>query len=460
MTLGEPQILYSGAIGKGSQILYDRTPKQRVEAVAPWLTIDGDPYPAVVGGKVQWIVDGYTTSNGYPYASRTTLGDSTADSLTDSQRSVVARQNQVNYIRNAVKATVDAYDGTVTLYQWDTQDPVLKTWMKAFPHTVQPKSATSRRADGASALPAGPVQGAAAAAHAATTSPRPREFYSGSEAWQVPDDPRAKAGKAVPPYYLSLKMPGQSSQDVLAHLHLHPQPARDSLGAFMAVDADATSRRLRHDAAAATAHRARRSTGRSGAEQVQLRRRRRPADLPAARARTPTVEYGNLLTCRWTAACCTWSRSTCAAPDTNYPLLKKVLVGSHGKHRLRGDAGPGAGRASSALGGGTPAARRPRHRPRRRPASAGARRRQQARRRRTRRCSRRLRRPRQAHDDGQAAAEKGDWDAVRRRAGGSAERSSRPAAQKPVNGDEEELNGRHPASWYGCGTTTRGGAAR
>ena len=123
MTFNEPQILYSGAIGKGSKILYNRTPKERVEAVAPWLTIDGDAYPAVVGKRIQWVVDAYTTTNGYPYASRTTLGETTTDSLTDNQRAVVAQQNQVNYIRNSVKATVDAYDGTVTLYQWDDQGP-------------------------------------------------------------------------------------------------------------------------------------------------------------------------------------------------------------------------------------------------------------------------------------------------------------------------------------------------
>ncbi|CAM5744074.1 hypothetical protein SALBM311S_10292 [Streptomyces alboniger] len=124
VAFNEPQILYSGAIGEGSRILYNRTPKQRVEAVAPWLTIDGDAYPAVVGGKIQWIVDAYTTTNGYPYASRTTLGDTTADSLTatNNSRAVVAQQNQVNYIRNSVKATVDAYTGEVKLYQWDTKD--------------------------------------------------------------------------------------------------------------------------------------------------------------------------------------------------------------------------------------------------------------------------------------------------------------------------------------------------
>ena len=172
VAFSEPQILYSGAIGEGSRILYNRTPKDRVEAVAPWLTIDGDAYPAVVDGKIQWIVDAYTTTNGYPYASRTTLGDTTADSLTatNNQRAVVAQQNQVNYIRNSVKATVDAYTGEVKLYQWDTEDPVLKTWMKAFPNTVESKSDISAVADGPSAVPAGPVQGPARAA-----DPLPRE---------------------------------------------------------------------------------------------------------------------------------------------------------------------------------------------------------------------------------------------------------------------------------------------
>ena len=137
VAFSEPQILYSGAIGEGSRILYNRTPKERVEAVAPWLTIDGDAYPAVVDGRIQWIVDAYTTTNGYPVRLAYDPGDTTADSLTDNQRAVVAQQNQVNYIRNSVKATVDAYTGKVKLYQWDTKDPVLKTWMKAFPDTVQ-----------------------------------------------------------------------------------------------------------------------------------------------------------------------------------------------------------------------------------------------------------------------------------------------------------------------------------
>src|SRR4051794_20185812 len=136
----ESNILLSNQVNSSSRILYDRDPKVRVEKVAPWLTLDGDPYPTVVNNKIVWIVDGYTTSNGYPYSTRRTLEDVTADSRTTAATALVTPVKRINYIRNSVKATVDAYTGKVTLYTWDGQDPVLKTWKAAFPGTVQPKS--------------------------------------------------------------------------------------------------------------------------------------------------------------------------------------------------------------------------------------------------------------------------------------------------------------------------------
>jgi uncharacterized membrane protein (UPF0182 family) len=240
VSFGEPRILYSGAIGKDSKILYNRTPKERVAAVAPWLTIDGDPYPVVVGAKVLWVVDGYTTSDSYPYASRTSLAGSTADSLTDGRRSVVTDQNEVNYIRNSVKATVDAYDGTVTLYQWDTSDPVLKTWMKAFPHTVRPRADIPAELLGHLRYPQDlfKVQRQMLTSYHVTKA---ADFADGSQVWEVPDDPAAKTGKAVPPYYMSLRMPGQNTRAFSLTATFTPGNQED-MSAFMAVDADATSR--------------------------------------------------------------------------------------------------------------------------------------------------------------------------------------------------------------------------
>ena len=319
----EPQILYSGAIGGGSRILYNRTPKDRVEAVAPWLTIDGDAYPAVVGNRIKWIIDAYTTSNGYPYASRTTLGDTTADSLTDGQRAVVAQQNQVNYIRNSVKATVDAYDGSVKLYEWDAKDPVLKTWMKAFPGTVEEKKSISPQLMEHLRYPQDlfKVQRELLARYHVTN---PAQFYSGSEAWEVPDDPTNKSGNAVPPYYLSMKMPDQKSQKFSLTTTFTPK-SRENLGAFMAVDADARS----SDYGRIRLLKLPSNTTVSGPQQVQSKFN---SDTEIAdkinilKRGDSEIEYGNLLTVPLDGGLLYVEPVYVRGAGTNYPLLKKVLV--------------------------------------------------------------------------------------------------------------------------------------
>lgn len=323
VAFSEPQILYSGAIGEGSRILYNRTPKERVEAVAPWLTIDGDAYPAVVDGRIQWIIDAYTTTNGYPYASRTTLGDTTADSLTvgNQQRTVVAQQNQVNYIRNSVKATVDAYDGTVNLYEWDTQDPVLKTWMKAFPDTVKPKSAIKGDLMGHLRYPQDmfKVQRELLTRYHVTD---PAQFYSGSDAWQVPDDPTNKDGNAVPPYYLSMKMPGDTAQRFSLTTTFTPN-GRPNLGGFMAVDADATSKeygRLRL---------LRVTEDVPGPAQVQSKLNGLPSVAQFVRdmkGADSDIQYGNLLTVPLDGGFLYVEPVYAQGRNALYPLLKKVAV--------------------------------------------------------------------------------------------------------------------------------------
>ncbi len=284
--------------------------------MAPWLTIDGDAYPAVVDGRIQWIVDAYTTSNGYPYASRTTLGDTTADSLTASNnnRAVVAQQNQVNYIRNSVKATVDAYTGQVKLYQWDTKDPVLKTWMKAFPGTVKPK------ADISSALMAHlrypqdlfKVQRELLTRYHVTDA---QTFLSGSEVWQVPDDPTNKSGSAVPPYYLSMKMPDQSAQAFSLTTTFTPN-GRDNLSAFMAVDSEAGT----PDYGKIRILKLPTSTTVGGPKQVQSAFNSQQdiaESIKLLKGGDSDIEYGNLLTVPLDGDCSTWSLSTYAVVDSS-----------------------------------------------------------------------------------------------------------------------------------------------
>ncbi|MGQ4599744.1 UPF0182 family protein [Nocardia sp. R6R-6] len=190
----ERNIIFSKAIGPGSKIIFNRDPRHRVELVAPWLTTDNNPYPAVVGGRIVWIVDAYTTIDGYPYAKRGSLGAQAPDSDTDSPR-------QISYARNSIKATVDAYDGTVTLYQVDRQDPVLAAWMKVFPGTVEPEESISAELRAHFRYPEDlfTTQREMLAKYHVD---EPREFFTTNAFWSVPSDPTVDTNPHQPPFYV------------------------------------------------------------------------------------------------------------------------------------------------------------------------------------------------------------------------------------------------------------------
>ncbi|MGK8558089.1 UPF0182 family protein [Nocardia gipuzkoensis] len=195
-TYTERNIIFSKAIGPESKIIFNRDPRHRVELVAPWLTTDHNPYPAVVGGRIVWIVDAYTTIDGYPYAKRSSLGAPEPDS--DAQ---LARQ--ISYVRNSIKATVDAYDGTVTLYQVDRQDPVLAAWMKIFPGTVEPEESISAELRAHFRYPEDlfTVQREMLARYHVD---EPREFFTTNAFWSVPSDPTVETNPHQPPFYVLL----------------------------------------------------------------------------------------------------------------------------------------------------------------------------------------------------------------------------------------------------------------
>ena len=199
-------ILLSNAVNSESQVLYDRNPRERVQLVAPYLRLDNDAYPAIVDERIVWIVDGYTTSDHYPYSDVRSLSSSIADSYTP--RPVFAVDN-VNYMRNSVKATVDAFDGSVTLYAWDDEDPVLQTWQKVFPNTLKPMSDMSDELLKHVRYPADlfKMQRAVLGTYHVTNSDT---YYSGDDAWVTPNDPISSATNPTlqPPYYLTMQTPG------------------------------------------------------------------------------------------------------------------------------------------------------------------------------------------------------------------------------------------------------------
>ncbi|CAB4827898.1 MAG: UPF0182 family protein [Actinobacteria bacterium] len=339
----EQKLLLSSLINKDSKILFERNPRERVAKVAPWLTLDGDPYPAIIGGKVLWIIDGYTTSAGYPYSKQISLSSATNDALTANSSAVTAQRNQsVNYLRNSVKATVDAYDGTVTLYQWDEKDPVLATWSKAFPGTVTPKSKISKDLMSHIRYPEDMfrVQREILSSYHVQTA---AAFYGGQDFWRVPRDPStfgANAG-AQPPYYLTLQMPGDKKPEFALTTPFVPRGGRENLSAFAVVNSDAGPNYGKIKVLQLP-----RSTNIAGPSQVASNFEAKPEvanSLSLLRRGGSDVVLGNLLTLPVGGGLLyvqpVYVRAT--ANSAAYPLLQKVLV-SFGDQIGYGDTLKGA----------------------------------------------------------------------------------------------------------------------
>jgi uncharacterized membrane protein (UPF0182 family) len=197
--LRDPNIFFSSELNRASQLLTVRDPRARVAKIAPWLTLDGDVYPAVVNGQIKWIVDGYTTTNSYPDSQLVNLHAATRTTLTANGASVAQPNVQVNYLQNSVKAVVDAYTGKVTMYAWNQSqhpDPLLDAWESVFPGLVRPQSSIPTALLAQLRYPTDlfNVQRSLLARYHVT---QPGSFYSGNDFWTVPVDPTAAAAKTI-----------------------------------------------------------------------------------------------------------------------------------------------------------------------------------------------------------------------------------------------------------------------
>jgi len=242
LKFGDEQILFSNRVHADSQILYDRDPRARVAKVAPYLELDGRVYPAVVDGRVKWIVDGYTTSDQYPYSASQSLEEATIDSLTEASATIqTLAPKTVNYIRNSVKATVDAYDGSVELYAWDAEDPVLRAWSSVFPASLKPVSEISGDLMSHIRYPEDlfKVQRTLLGQYHVTSA---AEFFSGNDFWVNPGDPElSNPAVKQPPYYLTLKMPDQAEPvfSLMSTFIPAGDNARNILTGYLAANAEA-----------------------------------------------------------------------------------------------------------------------------------------------------------------------------------------------------------------------------
>ena len=328
------QILLSDAINQNSQILYNRDPATRVAEVAPYLTLDSEVYPAVVDGRIKWIIDGYTTTANYPFANAENFNLAKLDSASDSFGS---GPSTINYIRNSVKATVDAYDGSVDLYAWDEEDPILDAWMGIYPDTVQPRSAMSAELMSHVRYPADmfKAQRSILGRYHVTEA---GAFYSQQDAWMTPNDPveGTGIGELQPPYYLTLQAPGEAQSKFSLYSTFIPQStgetARNVLTGYLIANADAGNQagKVNGDYGKLTLLNLPRETIVPGPGQVQNNFN---ADskvsslLNLLRQGSTRVLNGNLLTLPVGGGLLyvqpVYIEST---GETSYPLLQKILV--------------------------------------------------------------------------------------------------------------------------------------
>jgi uncharacterized protein len=238
-------LLISGNIKNESRLMFNRDIRDRVERAAPFLQWDGDPYAVVVDGRIKYVRDGYTTSSNYPYAQRIDLADA-------------ARRNELgsrgvesigNYLRNSVKAVVDAYTGEVTLYAFDEQDPILKAWRKAFPDLFAAKGEIPESLNSHLRYPED-LFSIQTWIYASYHIPNPDDFYSKEDFWALPDDRSgeirrqddtggltAATSVKARPYYLLTKLPKRTAPEYVLVMPFTPN-GKENMVSYLAAEAD------------------------------------------------------------------------------------------------------------------------------------------------------------------------------------------------------------------------------
>jgi uncharacterized protein len=240
-------LLISSNLNSRSRILFNRDVRDRMEKVAPFLQWDADPYVAVVDGRIVFIRDGYTTTDNYPYSQRILL-DVAARRTDPDDRGVAG---EANYIRNSVKAVVDAYDGTTTLYAFDETDPLLRAWGNAFPGLFAPRSALSADLQAHLRYPED-LFSIQTDRYASYHIGAARDFYSKQDFWALPEDRSGQlthgegslvvAGGTTPrmrPYYLLTRLPGEQDEQFVLVMPFTPNN-KQNMVAYMAARSDPT----------------------------------------------------------------------------------------------------------------------------------------------------------------------------------------------------------------------------
>ncbi len=219
---GDTEIFFTGSLRPESRILFNRNIQDALRRLAPFLLYDADPYLVVLGGRLVWVQDAYTATNRYPYSRPVSVSDPTLSNF-----------QGANYLRNSVKATVDAYDGTVTFYAVDEKDPLLSMWRSVFPALFKPASAMPGELREHLRYPEGlfEIQSAVYRTYHMTD---PNTFYNKEDVWTLmPEGSR----KPVSPNYTILKLMGEKEPEFALIIPFLPV-GRNNMIAWMAGRSD------------------------------------------------------------------------------------------------------------------------------------------------------------------------------------------------------------------------------
>ena len=214
------QTLISNYITDQSRIHYYRQIQTRVRQIAPFLQFDHDPYLTVIDGKLQWIIDAYTTSDRYPYSEPVVQTD------------ILPKYSRVNYIRNSVKAVVDAYDGTVQFFVVDEADPILATYRQIFPNLFIPRQATPPEVKAHFRYPLDLFK-LQAQMYLAYHMNNPEVFYNREDLWDLPQQVYEDDQLVMEPYYMMVKLPDEEDTGFILILPFTPAKRNNAI-AWMA----------------------------------------------------------------------------------------------------------------------------------------------------------------------------------------------------------------------------------
>jgi uncharacterized protein len=222
LKFGSVELLVSGSLTDKSKILFHRSIADRARTIAPFLSYDADPYIVVVDDRLYWIIDAYTTANRFPYSEPYSV-------------STVGGQ-RLNYIRNSVKVVVDAYNGDVTYYVVDPEDPLIRTYDNIFPGFFKAFAEMPDALKGHVRYPQGLFQ-VQAALYATYHMKDPRVFYNKEDAWVIPDEIYRGSRQRMDPYYVIMNLPGEEAEEFILMLPFTPRNKENMIG-WMAARSD------------------------------------------------------------------------------------------------------------------------------------------------------------------------------------------------------------------------------